>query len=313
MAAEARAGGGKRADAAAAVLVQACRMGLPQQAARLLEHTAARIAEDSAVDSLITTAEQLLLLHISREPLETGQLPGLPETAAAAYERACYLLADLGATPPEGEAAALAALNAMTPVALALGDALGGARAAALAEIRRTGLRALLAGEGSAALRGGAAGALYADGAVDGADLVPLVAGHLDLHGPAFLRGLLATARACLWQVPALHAAVTTRLAAWPDADFLRLLPDLRLAFSALTASECDRLARAVAGSVGAALLPPLRVAGASEADLLLGATLDARVRALLEQDGLAGWLAPESPVAARTLPPLDRPAGEAP
>ena len=155
-------------------------------------------------------------------------------------------------------------------------------------ELRRGGLRALLAGQpDNPAIAGGAVGALYASGDLDDAELVRLVGGHLELHGPAFLRGLLRTHRACLWQVRPLLEELTRQLCDWDHQYFLGALPDLRLACADLSARESDLVARTVAALVGARAAPNLLVGGATQDDLLLGAVLDARLAGLLARDGL--------------------------
>ena len=52
------------------------------------------------------------VLQVSREPLEAHHLTGLPELAAAAFERACYAMPDLAGVGEDEEAASLDAMNA---------------------------------------------------------------------------------------------------------------------------------------------------------------------------------------------------------
>ncbi|MEO7003678.1 MAG: DUF5682 family protein [Ktedonobacterales bacterium] len=277
-------GVGRRADVAASHLLNACRMGLQRFAPELLTRTAGLVAEDASVASLTRAADALVLLHRSREPLEAHNLSGVMEVARTAYIRACYLLPDLGNTPDEEEVATLDALNALPQVALSLDDD------AMLHALRHDGLRALLAnsqpGKG-AAICGAGAGALYADGELTEDELITYVTGRLDLDGVAFLRGLLRTNRSIVWQSRQLLTALNATFCAWSSDRFIRQLPELRLAFSDLTARECDVVARNVAELVGATAVPSLVVAGATPDDLLLGATLDERLRATLERDGL--------------------------
>ena len=68
---------GRRSEAAATRLLQACRMGLHRFAPDLLARTEALVAEDAAFVSLVQTCEHLLLLHRAREPLEAHDLPGV--------------------------------------------------------------------------------------------------------------------------------------------------------------------------------------------------------------------------------------------
>ena len=277
---------GRRSDVTATQLLHACRMGLQRFAPELLARTAALIAEDASFASLVSTAEQLLLLHSSREPLEAHHLPGLTETAGRAYQRACYLLPQLAGIGAQEEQAALDALNALQQVALALGDS------QQHHQLLRSGLRLLLdEPECNPTMRGGAVGALHVDGQMTNEELVRRVGGHIEQDGPAFLRGLLATNRPCLWQVVALLEALNSTVCAWDESQFVRLLPELRLAFANLTAREADLVAQTVAKQVGAKTVPALSVSGAAPEDLLLGAALNQRITETLTRDGLAEFL----------------------
>ncbi|HEU4325454.1 MAG TPA: DUF5682 family protein, partial [Roseiflexaceae bacterium] len=277
--ADADQGQGRRADRAAAHLLGACRMGLHRFTAELLARTADLIAEDALFPSLVRTAEQLLLLHRAREPLEAHGLAGLRETALEAYRRACFLLPTLGATAEAEERAVLDALNTLQQLALGLD---GGPAAD---QLRQGGLRSLLdAPNTRPALRGASAGSLFVDGALDQDELIRLAVGHMRLGGPEFLRGLLRADRACLWQVAGLLDGLNAAIAAWDEPAFVRQLPGLRLAFADLTAHECDRVALQLAGMLGLRQPPALRIADATPEDLLTGAALNARLAELLAE-----------------------------
>lgn len=277
---------GRRSDVTAIQLLHACRMGLQRFAPELLARTAALIAEDASFVSLVSTAEQLLLLHSSREPLEAHRLPGLTEIAGRAYQRACYLLPQLAAIGAQEEQASLDALNALQQVALSLGDSLQHHL------LLRNGLR-LLAEESvcNPTIRGGAVGALHIDGQMSDEELVRRVSGQMEQDGPTFLRGLLATNRPCLWQTPGLLEDLNLAVCAWDESQFVALLPDLRLAFADLTAREADLVAQTIAQQVGAKAVPSLSISGATPEDLLLGAALNQRIAETLARDGLADFL----------------------
>jgi hypothetical protein len=122
-------------------------------------------------------------------------------------------------------------------------------------------------------------------------ELVRWVSGHMEQDGPGFLRGLLRTNRPCLWQVSALLENLNRTLCAWDEAQFVRVLPELRLAFADLTAHEADLVARTVAKQVGVRTVPSLLITDAQPEDLLLGAALNQRLEATLARDGLAAFL----------------------
>jgi hypothetical protein len=284
-------GQGRRADLATRLVLEACRMGLHRHLQDLLERTGRLVAEDPRFVSLVHALEDLLVLNVSREPLEAHQLTGVGDLAEAAYRRACYLLPSLAVTPEPEETEALDALNALYQAAQTLGDV----------EERRAlrwhGLDELVRGTGgSAVLRGAASGLLFADGQLPPDDLVARLRGHLlspkeaGKEGPAFLRGLLRTARSVLWHVPEVLASLHEVLRTWEDGHFVRQLPHLRLAFADLTPREADRVARAVAAQAGASDLRVATVTDFAEGDLLRAAEVNRLVRAALARDGLEAF-----------------------
>jgi hypothetical protein len=291
-----QSGRGRRADVASELILGACRMGLHRHAQELLDRTGRIVAEDASFVSLVRAIERLLGLHVSREPLEAHHLAGPVELAAAAYDRACYLLPGLADLPEADEAQALDALNALPQAAQTLGDHPG--RSA----LRRGRLRDLIeAGGRSACLRGGAVGLLVAEGQLDPGELVRHLEGHLlsprdrGRDGADFLRGLLRTARSVLWQVPEVLDSLHDVFRSWDEDQFVRALPGLRLAFADLTPRECDRVAEAAAAlagegagaGAGASRIGAVDLSEFTEADLLRGAVVNRRLLDALREDGL--------------------------
>ncbi|MEM8543918.1 MAG: DUF5682 family protein, partial [Cyanobacteria bacterium P01_H01_bin.119] len=104
-------GEGRSAIAAVRLLMAACRMGLQDQTAHLLDLIAVHAAADPSVVSLAQALGQLLLLWQSREPLAAQSLETVPQLAIAAYQRLCYLLPHLADCPLEESSPVLGALN----------------------------------------------------------------------------------------------------------------------------------------------------------------------------------------------------------
>ena len=104
-------------------------MGLHRHTQDLLARVGSLIADDPALDSLVAAMENLLVLEVSREPLEAHHLSGLHELATTAYHRACFVIPSLAATPPEDEAKMLDALNGLFQAVRSLGDCPGFAAA----------------------------------------------------------------------------------------------------------------------------------------------------------------------------------------
>jgi hypothetical protein len=146
-------------------------------------------------------------------------------------------------------------------------------------------------------MRGAAAGLLFGDGQFPPEEL----AGQLtaSFHstmgngsaGAGYLRGVLATARSVLWQVPAAIEEIHRVLAGWDETTFVAQLPFMRLALADLTPRECDRVARAVGAQAGAASFTARRTNQFSEADLLRSVALNTRLAEGLKRDGLESYL----------------------
>lgn len=283
-------GQGRRADRAAELLLEACRMGLHRHTQMILVGTGALIAEDSVFVSLVRAMEMLLVLHVSREPLEAHHLVGITEMAGSAHDRACYLLPRLVQTPDAEEKEVLDMLNAFAQAANALAEP--GRR-----QLRDDRLADLLATTGgAAAFRGAAAGLRFADGMLSAAELVRHLRGHLfsgadqGKEGPNFLRGLLRTARSVLWQLPEVLGSIHDLLRQWEEERFVGQLPALRLAFADLTPRECDRVAEAVAAHGGVESLSLPQLSEFAEADLVRGVELNRRLIETLRGDGLEAF-----------------------
>lgn len=284
-------GQGHRADVAATLLLEACRMGLHRQTPDLLRRTAALVQEDGSFISLVDALNTLVILHTSREPLEAHHLTGIDTLSGIAYERAAYLIPSLAATPEQEERHALEALNAFSHTALNIGDT------ELRHALRRNALRSLLdAQPGLAVMRGAAAGLLFGDGAMEPDELTHHFRGHLlsmDENGSAgcnFLRGLLATARSVLWQVPDIIAAIHSELGLWDEERFVRLVPQLRLAMADLTPQECDQIAQAVALHAGVKKLEMATSSVFSSFDMATAVDINRRVDESLRRDQLADW-----------------------
>jgi hypothetical protein len=286
-------GAGRDTGQAVALLVRACRLGLHRQAAALAEVAGRCAAEDPSFVSLVLGLSQLELLARSREPLEAGHLTALPDLAAAAYRRACYLAGDLASCPDELVEPSVGALRSLREVLSGWSD--GGGETRLDPDLFHGALRGIVAGppdRGQTAVIGAAAGVLYGEGELPDEDLIRLAAGFLGgtsadpRRSAGFVRGLLSTAREVAWQVSGVLHALDDRFRGWDEEAFLGVLPELRLAFADLTPREVARVADAVAGLHGQALTGLVQT-DLSESDVLLAAAVTRRVRASLRADGL--------------------------
>ncbi len=280
--------GARDAGRAAALLTQGCVLGLHDHLPRVMAMLARAIAGDAGFESVATAAGTLGLLWQSREPLEARALDDLPGLLHAAFERAIYLGRGMRGLAGDGAATLEALTRLRELIASAAGQALDGTLYWAM-------VQSLATQHDAALVRGAATGLAYASGRLDDGALAAAVSGHLDgLLAPAeavaFLRGLLSTAREAAWQQAELLSVLDRLLTAWDDAQFVAMLPELRLAFAGMTPKETDRVAQAVAALHGASDLGPLVQSDLSAAQVQAHLATGRRLQDVLVADGLAGW-----------------------
>jgi hypothetical protein len=102
---------------------------------------------------------------------------------------------------------------------------------------------------------------------------------------------LLQSAREVAWQQPALLGVLDALVRQWSEADFVASLPELRLAFAAMTPKETDRIAEAVAQLHGAEDLGPLVHRDLDEADVQANLAAARALADVLAADGLSDWV----------------------
>lgn len=269
------------------LLVAACRMGLHKQTPKLFSLIASEIATDPDFISLSASICEMGLLWHSREPLEARGLEALPTMARTAYNRAVFLIPRLA--------------NATDELAPQLLQALCELHEAVVScfcfdlTLLYEGLAELLATpESHPLIAGGATGLLYNGAMIDSQKLLRYLHSYLDssidpAFGSRFLCGLLTTSREVAWSEPALINTLNNMLQKWDEEQFLKALPELRLAFSVLTPREIDRVAQSVAVLYGKQNLGKLSSQITVEA-LQAGLEIEQLVGVWLERDGLGDW-----------------------
>jgi len=312
------AGQARSTQAAVALMVRACRLGLHARSHLLVPLIDVHIAEDANFPSVIYGLAQLELLQRAREPLEANKLIAVPRLMKAAYIRACRLLADAAHCANDDVENVLEAIKVLREV---LSSAQGGSAGATTnpaisksapgsagasnppapsTEFDRDlffgALQVIIDStphQVQSAIIGGAAGVLYGEGKLSDTELARVVCGFLagainDARKTAgILRGLLATACEVAWQVGAVMAALDEQFQSWDEKTFVDLLPDLRLAFSTLTPRDVARVADRVSNLHDGKSLGNLVHLDVDEADLQFGLLLQERVQTALELDGL--------------------------
>lgn len=279
----------RHAGAAAALLVQACVLGLHEHLRPAVATLRKVVAEDASFESVALACSVLGLLWESREPLQARQLDELPPLLLSCYQRSIFL--GLGLRGAEGDGSDLVAALARLRELL-----LSGAGAALDASLYWQLLAQLQAEHELSLIRGAAAGLRYCSGRLDADVLATLLAGQLQggvrpAEAVAFLRGLLGTAREAAWQQPQLMEALDARLRDWDETAFITVLPELRLAFAEMTPKETDRIAHAVAGLHGQSDLGRLVRHDLDASAVQLNLARSAQLLDRLRGDGLAGWL----------------------
>ena len=285
------------ARAAASLLARGCVLGLHDHLPRVLNTLRAAIAQDPAFDSVALATGSIGLLWESREPLEARDIDELPAVLQAAYERAIYLGGALRGTPAEGEAQGGSGNSTLQALARLRELLVSQAGAALDAALFWQMVRGLAGAHDDPLIRGAAVGLLYSAGVVDAQALTQALQGQfVGAREPgkavAFLRGLLHTARDAAWQQPLLLHALNELLAQWNEPVFVAVLPELRLAFAAMTPKETDRIAESVAGLHGEKNLGSLVNYDVGEQQLTANLALSRTLLDVLGADGLADWAA---------------------
>ncbi|MFT3782796.1 MAG: DUF5682 family protein [Nibricoccus sp.] len=283
-------GKGRSASAAVEMLVRACRMGLHAHCGELTEVIRISLSEDPSFVSVVRAAEQFVLLWQAREPLEAHNLPQLPGLVQAALMRASSLIPTLTTCPANERDQTLQALVAMRSLLTTIGDLVD-------ADIYWNGLIRLRAEPACEPIISGAAlGLLFGSGRVNAAMLAQEGAGYLNAVGVdwsrriEFLRGLLRACREVAWQCAEVLEAVDKLLGGWSEEEFVKALPELRLAFADLTPKETDKVGCAVAGLHGETSIGDLLNRDLSQAEFEQNRLLTLAVLSQLREDGLADW-----------------------
>ncbi len=280
--------GRRSAELAAEHLTRACQLGLHDLAALVVSHVSRCAHEDPSLRSVVGAMAQLLVLWESRVPLGAEGLDALPALTRTCFARACALLAE----PTASDAADAAAAAVVELRAAASGSLATWFDGELLWSVLR---RCASVYDTPPRLGGAACGALFGAGLMDESVLSVKLRGHLGGGGSAsaavaFLGGMALTAREVLWQSDEILATLRQIVESADDDAFLRLLPELRLAFASLTPQESDDVGRRVAVGLGLRTnsAPILHGMTASEMQGNLEASL--ALRDVLFRDGLGEW-----------------------
>lgn len=283
-------GKGRNALAAIDLFAAACRAGLGSEAEAILWLIEEQVIEDPEIASVIAALADLLLLRRGRETLGIADVGPLDRLTQTAWRRMVLLLPELADQGEDQVAGAVQALGDLrgvvelaksseAPVDFALVDA-------AMAELLQRPLAPMIEGAVSAfALMAGQIGPDALEARLRG----ELASGYVDPQARlAFLGGVIAIARELLWTLPAILDALDDVIAGLDEADFVALLPYLRLALMPLDPREIDRLAEDVAARAGWTPGSVRVDIGISEIELAQNLALDKQLADVLVRDGVA-------------------------
>lgn len=237
----------------------------------------------------------LRTLHGALRQLADDRAAGVPAAGAAAAESPAA-----GVPVADGPAAGDPATDDPAASAPVAGITVSGIPAASSpapghTSIWQRQLQALATAiDGAPGVRSAAAATLFIDGAWTDTELAAMLQacfGPGALPGDAVrgLAGLMAVAPELLLTQAGLRAQVSAIVAGWDEQTFIDFLPDLRQAFTLLKPQETAHLAEALVGKQQLTLAETHYTA--TEADLLAGVALQARLAASVARDGLAAWL----------------------
>lgn len=290
LAALASEGKGRNALAAIDLFAAACRAGIGERAAAILDLVEAQLIEDPDLGSVVAALTDLVLLRRSRDQLGIRDATPIERLIQAAWRRALILIPELADFGPDQLRPAVAALSDLrgllelarsssAPIDIGLFD-----EALAALQLRR--LEPMLAGAVLAfSLIDGQAEPEQLEARLRG----ELASGYVQTSERlAFLGGIIAIGRELLWAIPAIVAALDDVIAAADDDEFLALLPHLRMALMALDPREVDLLAQIVAERIGVKGAHLSSVMEITERELMANLELDRELARLLQRDGVA-------------------------
>ncbi|OWR27412.1 hypothetical protein CDO73_22605 [Saccharibacillus sp. O23] len=277
---------------AARRLLQALTMGLESLAARLFERLENALRRDGSFLSLCETLDALERILSHRRLLGVKDEVRLNRLADEAYAAAVSRLPGLGGLHPDDQPKAVEGLKLLHMHAAERGSR----RDSGADEQFRDRLGELLAMPTLAPrLEGAAIAVLVRLGERESGEIARRARAYLlgttdqALKSAEYLQGVFALARDALMQDDALIADLSLLLERLPHEEFLRLLPELRLAFTFFTPPETSRIATKVAALHG---IPAARLElpAVDERTLLAAKRLDQAIR-----EELASWkLEPE-------------------
>lgn len=277
---------------AARWLLRAIVMGLERLAGGLFDRLESALRQDGSFLSLCETLDNLDRIRSHRRLLGVSDESRLQRLTDEAYEAAVSRLPGLGGLNSDEQPRAVEGLKLLHMHAAERSGSEKNTEIPANADENfRDRLDELLnAADLAPRLEGAAAAILVRLHVREESELSRRARAYMQgspdqaLKAAEYLQGVFALARDALMQGDELLADLSGLLARLPHEDFLRLLPDLRLAFTFFTPPETSRIAEKVAGLHG---IPASRLEtpAVDEATLYAARKLDQAI-----QEEFAAW-----------------------
>lgn len=276
--------------AAVLLMIQACEMGLHASLPDLLNKIAPRIANDANLGSLVRAMQALTLARKSWEPLEVHLYTQLDNLISQCFERSCFLLPELAHTDYSEDLSIVDQLASIAhhldaPDQTLLDPGLFYNRLLPLALGTKT----------DPLVRGATTGLLVQEGLLSPERMHQQITSALDnasydTRALDALYALLVCHPAVAHTEPFFVEAIDTALRNWDEQTFLRAIPQIRLAMTALSPRELHRLSQRVAQryettETAFALRSPL-----DAETLKANIVAEQQLRSVLDQDGLQDW-----------------------
>lgn len=285
-------GHGTDIAALADLIAQGVLAGLGRDLMPLVSELSAGIQSNADFSSVAATLRRLHHLTTTAGPLRAPPELDLASAASAGYRRLIYLCDDLPRTSKEAAPSRVEALRIMLELLNA--DSAG----VFDRSLFDTAIDRIAGSHPCPEILGAVLGMCVQGGRRDPEDLVAALRGQFggtvlqEEDRLGILQGLLQVAPQVLWRTGGVLGCVDEFLQGLEEDAFLRLLPHLRLAFTALNPREIEQLAGRIALLRNASAGELLAVHHTlSQGDLQRGLALEAALRAQSARDGLATWL----------------------
>lgn len=266
---------GEHSGKASELLINAAVMGLEERVDKLLLQLEIIIQNDGEFYSLTEACSKLNFLFKEKYLMDIGNTEKIEILLKRAYEKAASLISGLYNIPKDDENKTIQKLKDMYNISLDNNLDLND-------EIYTEQLKALIdRKECNTALEGAAAGILIGLNVINSDEGIKRAKSYLYASGEklfeaaSFLKGLFSTCRDLIICDNSLINAIDSMMREIPYDNFLKILPEMRLAFSFFIPTEINDIGNKVAGLYDKSRSEILNRKPVSEEDIALAKKLD--------------------------------------